>query len=103
MTDAHEGTFASDGLDLAKAWLSNAPRDGKARPAIVYGHGGYWFNNEDWDALRRAKRGLHHFVNHPAEEEHRTTRGSRPQMDDAQGFIRGNRSVITAPVQGDAR
>src|SRR5438045_3986381 len=46
-----EVEFESDGLKL-KAWVTDAPQDGKLRPALVYCHGGFWFGNDDWDVLK---------------------------------------------------
>jgi dipeptidyl aminopeptidase/acylaminoacyl peptidase len=46
-----EVSYESDGLKL-KAWLSDIPADGKAHPAVVFCHGGFWFGNEDWDVLQ---------------------------------------------------
>ena len=49
-TGVNEVTYDADGLKL-KAWLSDLPGDGKLHPAVIFCHGGFWFGNEDWDAL----------------------------------------------------
>ena len=46
-----EVTYDSGPLKL-KAWLARPPKDGKPHPAVVFCHGGFWFGNEDWDALK---------------------------------------------------
>jgi dienelactone hydrolase len=46
-----EVTYPSGALQL-KAWVSDTPPDGKLHPAVVFCHGGFWFGNEDWDALK---------------------------------------------------
>ncbi|HAN21606.1 MAG: hypothetical protein A2Y15_05920 [Clostridiales bacterium GWF2_36_10] len=43
-----EITYKSGNLEL-KAWISEAPNDGKKHPAIVYAHGGFAFGESDWD------------------------------------------------------
>ncbi len=48
---AKEVTYGSDGLKL-KAWVSDLPAGGKARPAVVFCHGGFWFGTEDWDGTK---------------------------------------------------
>jgi dienelactone hydrolase len=46
-----EVTYQSGALQL-KAWLSATPNDGQLHPAVVFCHGGFWFGNDDWDALK---------------------------------------------------
>lgn len=43
-----EVTYSSGNLAL-KGWLSEPPRDGKKRPAVVFLHGGWAFARSDWD------------------------------------------------------
>jgi dipeptidyl aminopeptidase/acylaminoacyl peptidase len=43
-----EVTYTSGNLSL-KGWLSEAPPDGKPRPAVVFLHGGWAFSGSDWD------------------------------------------------------
>jgi dienelactone hydrolase len=46
-----EVTYPSGALQL-KAWVSDIPHDGQLHPAVVFCHGGFWFGNDDWDALK---------------------------------------------------
>lgn len=46
-TGASEVEYPSGNLRL-KAWLSDNPRDGEKRPAVVYLHGGWSFSAADW-------------------------------------------------------
>ncbi len=48
---AREVYYKSGNLRL-KAWLSQAPDDGKKHPAIVFAHGGFSRDAEDWPYLK---------------------------------------------------
>src|SRR4026207_1450568 len=43
-----EKKYDSSGLTL-KVWVSDDPKDGKKHPAVVYLHGGFSFDRNDWD------------------------------------------------------
>lgn len=49
--NASKITYQSGDLNL-QAWISKIPDDTKKYPAVVYAHGGFAFDKEDWDNIK---------------------------------------------------